>query len=320
VGNIIENTEPYCAAQANLLFLTNQTIETFHGILTASYYLSGKKPDLAKVASILLDPTNDKGGIISILKTKTLSHKLRSSLLSIPRIDLIQEPDKSNLNQIFAPHFDRFELCCKYSIQYWDILKPVRDAYAHNYRFIFYNVSASEEKPQFDEAGLGLLPRTIENDFTVSEMMKDMIYVGFIQRLATGKLVSVMTMYETWIYNNMRNRIWNKNTPVLPDIVPNLSTEDEERYAKIRESFDYDFIIPGRTDVSKYDKEEQENLHIRFLCDMQSLGDSFKIITGGLERPLNFDCEEKRTSGHSHRRYMDKEIERELEKEKKKEQ
>ena len=231
-GAITGNTEPYCAAHANLIFLTYQTIEAFHGVLTASDYISSRNPDLTKVGSILLDPTDDKGGIISKLRTRTLSDKLRSSLLSIPRIDLMEEPMKSNLTKILTPYFNRFTLCCKYSIQYWDILKPIRDAYAHNYRFIFYNVSAAEEKPQFDEAGLGLLPRTIENDFTIPNMMKDMIYVGYIQRFATWKLVSVLTMYETWIYENVRNRIWNKNAPVLPDFVPNLSDYDKRRYAK----------------------------------------------------------------------------------------
>ncbi len=293
-GAIIGSTDPYCAAHANLIFLANQTIEAFHGVLAASYYLSRKNPDLTKVGSILLDPTNDKGGIISLLRKKTMSDKVRFSLLSFPRIDNMQEPVKGDLTKILTPYFKRFEVCCRYSIQYWNILKHVRDAFAHNFRFIFYNVSAAEEKPQFDEAGLGLLPRTIENDFTVPNLMKDMVYVGYIQRFATKKLVSTMTMYETWTYVNMRNRIWNNNTPVIPDFVPILSKDDHERYAKIRESFGYDFEIPGRTDLSRYNKEEQENLHKRFMSDMQSFGDTFTLIdTDGRHLNLEFINEEK---------------------------
>lgn len=285
-GAIVESSEMYCAAHANLIFLTNQTIESFHGTLTAANYLSGKRRNLAKVCSILLDPRNDKGGIISTLRKGSLSLKTRSSVISIPRLEFFQEPDRSDLNRMFMPCFERFDICTKYSLDYWDTLKPVRNAYAHNYRFIFYNVSAPIDKPQFDEAGLGLLPQELDNSFTellredaiaVSDFMKDMVYVGFIQRMATGKLVSLLTMFERWIYRNMRNTIWNGDEPILPESVPYLSNNDRERYTEIRDTQQYNISIPKRRDYGKYDKENQENLHKRFLFELQSKGDKFAM-------------------------------------------
>ncbi len=297
-GAIIENPDPYCAAHANLIFLTNQTIEAFHGVITASNYISGKKLDLTKACSILLDPRNDKGGVISTMRSRTLSPKFLSSYTSIPRIDQLQEPEKSILNRMYTPSLTRFKLCCKYSIRFLDALNPVRNAYAHNYRFIFYSSSAAIEKPQFDEAGLGLLPQEIQShnddDISASDLMSNMIYVGFIQRMATSKLVSLLTMYEIWIYHNIRNRIWNQDIAIFPKSVPYLSDEDKVKYHEIRESFGYDFAIPKRKDFGKYEKKDQENMHKQFLRDMQSLGDTFKLITPeGKEIPLKFLHEEK---------------------------
>jgi hypothetical protein len=292
-GAVVENADSYCAAHANLLFLTHQTIESFHGTLTAANSLS-RKADFLKVCSILLDPTNDKGGIISKLKADSLSPKARSSMMAIPRIDLFPKPQRSELNRMLTSCYARFDQYTKYSIEYLELLKPVRDVYAHNYRFIFYDVSASTDKPQFDESVIGFLPRTIDesssdDSISASALMTNMMYVGFLQRLATGKLVSELTMFERWIYMNMRNMLWNNDVSVLPERIPYLSIDDTEMYHKIRKSQGYNFVIPKRNDYGKYDKEKQEALHKRLLFDLQSQGDEFKLIDlQGRENPLRF--------------------------------
>jgi hypothetical protein len=303
-GAVVENADSYCAAHANLLFLTHQTIESFHGTLTAASSLS-RKSDFLKVCSILLDPTNDKGGIISKLKKGSLSSKARSSMMAIPRIDRFPEPDRSELNRMLISCFARFDLYAKYSIEYLRLLKSVRDVYAHNYRFIFFDISAPPDKPQFDESVVGLLPRTIDESLSderisASALMTNMKYVGFLQRLATGKLVSELTMFEQWIYMNMRNRIWNNNVPVLPEQMPYLSMDDIEMYSKIRESQGYNFVIPKRNDYAKYNKDKQEALHKRFLFDLQSQGDDFKLKDlQGREIPLKFSIPEEPVSEDS---------------------
>jgi len=81
--------------------------------------------------------------------------------------------------------------------------------------------------------------------------MKNIKYVGFLQRLATGKLVSELTMFERWIYVNMRNRLWNNDVPVLSEKIPYLSVDDMKRYGEIRESQGYNFTIPKRNDYAK---------------------------------------------------------------------
>lgn len=292
-GAVVENVESYCVAHANILFLTHQTIEIFHGTLTAADSLS-RKADFLKVCSILLDPTNDKGAIISKLKDGSLSPKARSSMMAIPRIDRLPEPDRSELNRMLISCFARFDLYAKYSIEYLSLLKPVRDVYAHNCRFIFYDTSTPPDKPQFDESVVGLLPRTIDeslsdDSISASALMTDMKYVGFLQRLAAGKLVSELTMFEQWIYMNMRNRLWNNDVPVLPEKMSYLSMDDIEMYSKIRESQGYNFVIPKRNDYAEYNKEEQEALHKRFLFDLQSQGDEFKLTDlQGREIPLKF--------------------------------
>ncbi|MFW9886753.1 MAG: hypothetical protein ACFFER_01135 [Candidatus Thorarchaeota archaeon] len=300
-GAVVENADSYCAAHANLLFLTHQTIESFHGTLTAASSLS-RKADFLKVCSILLDPTNDKGGIISRLKEGAFSSKDRFSMMAIPRIDRFSEPHRSELNRLLTSCFTRFDLYARYSIEYLSILKSARDVYAHNYRFIFPDVAAPPEKPEFDESVVSLLPRTIDeslsdDSISPSTLMTDMKYVGFLQRLATGKLVSELTMFEQWIYMNMRNRLWNNDAPVLPENVPYLSKDDLEMYSKIRESQGYDFVIPKRTDYGEYNKNEQELLHKRFLFDLQSQGDKFKLRNlAGREIPLKFRIPEESDS------------------------
>ena len=298
-GAVIENTDSYCAAHVNLFFLAHQTIESFHGTLTAANSLS-RNADLLKVCSILLDPTNCKGEIISKLKRGSISPKSRLSMMALPRIDRFQEPDKSELNRMLASCFTRFEVYAKYSIKYLDLLKPVRDVYAHNYRFIFYDVSAPPKRPQFDESAVGLLPRVIDkflskDNISASALMKNIKYVGFLQRLATGKLVSELTMFERWIYVNMRNRLWNNDVPVLSEKIPYLSVDDMKRYGEIRESQGYNFTIPKRNDYAKYSKKKQEQLHKRFLFELQSQGDKFQLIDlQNRKIPLKFlDAEER---------------------------
>jgi hypothetical protein len=266
--------------------------------LTAADSLS-RKADLLKVCRILLDPTSNKGGLISRLKKGSPSPKATLSMMAMPRIDRYSEPNRSELNRTLRSCFARFDICAKYSMEYLDLLKPVRDVYAHNYRFIFYNSSTPPEKPQFDESVVGLLPRTIDeslsdNDIAASDLMTDTKYVGFLQRLATGKLVSELTMFEQWIYMNMRNRLWNNDIPVLPEKVPYLSEEDTENYRRIRESQKHSFVIPRRKDLAQYDKESQETLHKRFLYDLQRQGDKFRLTDlDGNEVPLKFLASEE---------------------------
>ena len=81
---------------------------------------------------------------------------------------------------------------------------------------------------------------------------------------------------------------------VFPVGFPYHAKEDKELYNEIRESFGYDFSVPKRSDFGKYEKKEQENMHKQFLCDMQGLGDVFRLVTpDGKEIPLDFVCDEK---------------------------
>jgi hypothetical protein len=311
----------YCAANLNVVFTAIQAIESFHGVLTASDYLARNPFDLKGVRSILLDPTDHQGGVISILQKKSLSPKMISSLTSIPRLDKFENPTRSELFRIFLPCLERFELCCKFSYKYSQILKPVRHVYAHNYRFVFFDEAVPEKQSQFDETVLGFLSRELsgqknwlqktlsrlrirqphgnlhEDETRVHDVMQNLVFVGFYQRLASRKLISHLSFFETWIYVNMRKKLWNKGIPELPEILPYMATADLKKYEEIRESLKSDYSIPERAAYGKYDKKDQEKLHWTFLQQLQELGEEISMIDQfGNTKKLKFLDEEKPAS------------------------
>ncbi len=304
-GELTENTELYCAAHANLVFLLNQTIESFHGALTASDYLIRNPSDYRVVRLILLDPRTHKGGIKSTLQRDSLSAKMRSNLCSLPRLDGFEEPDRSELIRMFDPCFERFELCTKYSVFLRDMLKNVRNVYAHNFRFVFFDISVPESKPLFDETSLGFLSEgandemqddaSISEEIRVHDVLRDIFYVGAKQRWATVKMTTRLVMFERWIFQNMRNCLWNNDTPVLPREVPYLAPDDSDRYNEIRESQGYDFVIPKRAAYGRYDMKEQEEVYHEFLRKLQDLGEPTKV-KDQMNREITLDFKEWRQS------------------------
>lgn len=123
----------YCAANLNIIFSVMQTIESYHGALTTSDFLARNPSSLERARSILIDPTDHQGGVISMLQRKALTPKMIANLTSIPRFDRYEKPINEKLTRIYQPCFQRFELCGRYSYKYSNMLKPVRHVYAHNY-------------------------------------------------------------------------------------------------------------------------------------------------------------------------------------------
>jgi hypothetical protein len=295
-GRITRFSELYCAAHSNLIFSTIQSIESFHGALTASDQLARNNSDLNVICKILLDPRDYKGGTISILQKKSLSYKMKCNLASIPRLDVFDESSRKELYKMFRPCFKRFELCGRYSSQYWKVLKPVRDIFAHNYRFVFFDGAMAKTRPQLDEALIGFVSNTENNDevldegeIRVKDLLRNLVFVGALQRWASTKLISHLGMFERWIYQNMRSRIANNDNPVLPEAVPFMESKYIERYNEIRAAQAYDFTVPKREAYGEYNKQKQEEMHHRFLKELQDLGEQITMHDpNGRELKLQF--------------------------------
>ena len=281
---ITKNADLYCAFHSNLIFQTIQTIESFHGAIAASDFLSRNPSKHQDVRAVLFDPRNVKGGVISASKKKSYSPKMKYNYTSIPRINTFDKQVSKELSTMFKPCYRRFEACARYASQYWDILKPVRNVYSHNYRFVFFDAAVPEVRPHFDEGLLGYLSEDTSEDnqgnnaIRVHNVLPDLIFVGAFQRWASWKLISRLIMFERWIYQNMRSRIANNGVAVLPENVPYMAPEYFERYTEIINSQDYDFSIPKRQAYGKYEKSEQEKLHLGFLKALQDLGEPTMIV------------------------------------------
>ena len=81
--------------------------------------------------------------------------------------------------------------CVWYSQRFWDEYEDIRNIYAHNFRFIFFENVELEWTTIYDESILGFLKDTGD--------LPGMAFIGAGQRVAMGNLVNLLLELERWI-------------------------------------------------------------------------------------------------------------------------
>ncbi len=115
-----------------------------------------------------------------------------------------------------------------------------------------------------------------------------MAFIGLTQRLAMGKLVSILATMERWIYSNMMFTVIHACQPVLPERVLLLDEESHHEYDRIRESKNYKLSVPRLAIKVDFAVDSQYELVIDFLHELTKWGDPLKFRLGNGSEDTSF--------------------------------
>jgi hypothetical protein len=282
-GKLIKNKDMYGAIHVDYIFSVMRNIESFHGALAASHELTKKNPNQNKVIEILMNPTDYRGGIVSILRKDKLKVKDLYRLMCIPRLSSWpNSEEQKTLMKLFDSMFDHFSMCAFGSLKYWDMFQNVRHVYAHNYRFVFFDKVKSGHRRKVDETVIGFInpPDPTEHES---------VYIGFIQRVAMGELADRLNGFERWLYTNMRLCVKNGGKPILPPSIGFLNEKQKAEYKTIFESQKYDIKDPMQSTKLELDVGGQISLHMQALKEFTNRGFQIKTVDQrGKEREVSF--------------------------------
>jgi hypothetical protein len=281
LGIVSKNKDMYGAIHVDYIFRVMGAIESFQGALAAAWRLSTKKSsDLEKVLKILINPVGPKGGIVTSSRKSSLSEQKKCRYSSIPLIGKEDKLTASKLRIYLKETFDRIESGMFYSQRFWDEYRVVRDVYSHNYRFVFHDHVIPGRKAMYDESIIGV----IQNP---NDLVGDMAFIGFFQRIAMRKLVSILSKLERWIYANMMLTVVNNCQPVLPKYIPFLDKKRHQEYDRIRETKNCKLTIPRLAIKGKFAVDSQWELIIDFLVELNKWGEPLRVrYTNGREGTL----------------------------------
>ncbi len=284
-GKLVKNQDMYGAIHMDYIFSVIRNIESFHGALAASYELTKRNPSFSTVIDILMDPTNHRGGIFSLLRKDGLSPSELSRLMCIPNVanwPNIQE--RYALVRLLKAMFDHFSLNARSSLKYYDMFQDVRHVYAHNYRFVFYDGVIPKHRREIDETVIGMINPPDPTDH-------ESFFIGFIQRVAMGELATRLNGMERWLYTNMRLCVRREGRRILPPTVGFLTEKQKGEYSAIFESQNYgldtDTLFTTKTES---DVGGQIALHIEMIREFTNRGFQTRTVDqNGNERVVSFN-------------------------------
>jgi hypothetical protein len=263
----------YDAISADFIFRAIATIESFQGAMAASWKLSSKgRVNLQKIFSILVNPKGHRKLIIGFLKKRPFSEETICRLFGFPLLTQLDMQITQDLRNLLKDVFIRLEATAWYSQRFLDEYRDIRNAYAHNYHFIFFQEYVPITKTGYDESILGFLKDS-------DSIIGGMAYLGAKQRQVMGKLVFILSNLERWIYKNLKVTILNNCRHVLPPGIPYLDEEQRREYESIWKSQGYNYYGAPTYVDRKMNVEHQIDLVDEFFSVLQSWGYSFKVYS-----------------------------------------
>ncbi len=265
-GIISENRDLYNAICVDSVTKTLGGIESFQGALSAAYEFTSKNgPNLEKVLPILIDPEGNRGGIQTLSQKNSLSKWNLCRLSVFPKTKGFEKSVTEKLDLVVKDCFMRMEKTIQYAQRFWEEYKVVRDIFSHNYRFVFHQYVVPYWKPEYDESIIGLIR---DQD----DLVSGMVWVGAEQRLAMSHLLRITSVFEQWIYSNLRESIANDSKPTLPTYIPYLDSTQQSAYSSLRDSLKYTYEIPRVAVKVNIQVDSQPILSIRFLETLSKWG------------------------------------------------
>jgi hypothetical protein len=265
------------AIHVDYTFSAIQAIETLHGVLLVAYMLMNNNySNLEDAISTLINPGSKLDIIHNILSNETLSRLDICNISAIPYLDSFNSQEQEFLERVLAPTMHRISDLCKYSQAFLDLFKPVRNVFAHNFRFIFFDEVVASEKSNMAETIVGFLePGNVA--------INNILLIGYVQKLAFRELVLALGVLELNILVGLVDFVLNGLKPVLPRrLVIEKNNPDLSEYTKFWNSQGYNFPDPRRNGAGRGDIGIQKGLYHDFMNYVTKKMDR-EIIAVGLD-------------------------------------
>jgi len=284
-GQPISKNRIYETIHVDYIFSAIQAIETLYGSLDATYTLmTASNTDLDKVTAGLINPGGRIHTVHEIVSREPLEDIDIRHIAAIPNVDSFDSTDQAFLERILAPTFDRIRNLCHYASAFWDIFKPVRNVFAHNFRFVFFDEVKTEIRPMIAETIVGFLePDNIE--------INNILLIGSLQRMVFRELVLAMSNFELNVLVGLKDLVLNNLNPVLPRRIADINEKDSEKYKAFWNSQRYDFPDSRMTGIGVGDIGIQKGLYHDFMKYVtETIGrEIIAVGLDGAERAARFE-------------------------------
>ncbi len=283
-GKLPRKNGLYESIHADYVFSAIQGIETLHGALFTTYTLmTNNEPNLKDVTTSLINPGRKLETIQDLLSKGSLNHQDICNLSAIPHLDSFSSPERNFLERILAPTFERISNLCFYSQAFLDIFKPVRNVFAHNFRFVYFDEVTSKEKASMTESVLGFLePGNIE--------INNLLLIGDLQRIVFPELIRELGNLEFNVLTGLRDFVLNNMKPVLPRNIVDLNEDDKSEYNRIFNSHGYHWENIQREGEGVGDIGVQKGLYHDFMNYVtEKIGREIVVVQDGTKRIAKFE-------------------------------
>ncbi len=283
-GKLPSKNGLYESIHADYVFSAIQGIETLHGALLTTYTLmTTREPNLKNVTASLINPGRKLDTIQDLLSEGSLNHQDICNLSAIPYPDSFSSPEKNFLERVFAPTFERISDLCYYSQAFLDTFKPVRNVFAHNFRFVYFDDVTSKIKTSMAESILGFLePQNIE--------INNLLLIGDLQRIVFPILVSELGNLEYNVLTGLRDFVLNNMKPVLPRKIVDLNENDKNEYMRIFNSQGYQWPNIQREGEGVGEIGIQKGLYHDFMNYVtEKIDREIVVVQDGIKRIAKFE-------------------------------
>jgi hypothetical protein len=273
LGVPVKNARVYGAIHADYIFFTMSAIESFQGAMAAAMELAkAVEPDLNRIIRIVIHPRGQRQKVQKILDSQQISDDVVCQLVGIPLLDTFPSSIRTHLRNLMLPAFERVRIVGHYSQKYWKTLRTVRNVYAHNFRFIFFDKIVPPRQQDYDQYVIGNLDIS-------DELIANTFFVGGYQRMAMGELGLLLGGIERWIYENIQTAALNAGRLTLPKRIPELNKKQWNDYRRIWQEQGYKLREPIEIERAPVDVDEQIALHLTFLDYLKKWGHPVRMIS-----------------------------------------
>ncbi len=280
----------YEATHIEYIFSGIQAVETLEGVLHTAYQLTHEKEkNMEKVIRLILNPDKKQRKIRKkfrdLLTDDEISDDVICDMMALPQLDSFSNSDQSTLQRILKPTFLVSRRLIQFSQSYNDMFRIIRNVFAHNYRFLFFDEISTKVQPQTEQSIVSFLKH--------DDLSKGYnILLDPFQRAACYWLALQLAELERWVLENIRNYVLNDLRPILPEFPKYIVNDNDlEEYKRIRLVQQYDLDkIPNWVEVEG-NVSSQRGLHWEFLGYIKkAIFPDLRFITpDGQELKVHFD-------------------------------
>ena len=261
----------YGALHAEYIFYVMGVIESFEGVVSAAWEFTQQEPsNYERILKILIDPGKYRHDIKKRFSERLTKDEI-CGFIGMPILDTFNSRTKELISNYLTLAFERFSICGKMAQETWTAFKPVRNVYAHNFRFIFFDGTRPVEKPEKDQWVIGHLDKG-------SNLIGGSFLVGATQRIALGELGLVLSRISRWVCENIQDGILCEGKPILPKNVPYLTQKESIAYQKLWNSLGYKIGSPKPVEHQELNLGKQMLLYDKLQQTFANWGHTLRTV------------------------------------------